>query len=390
MAQLLSTSVTGNLSVTQNISAGDISAGNISASNVVTYNIISSPGTSANVYVEPDGTGNLVITSTTPVVVQNSIFVTGNTSTGNLLIGSNGYIYINVSTKSPDEFAANQVILFAKNVANQVMLSYDTPKVNNFRYSPEFYMPTHPGFKQISLLRPPIGAPTTNSTIQTNVIGLSINVYSNSAQTTVGSNVSGSLFKSVQRRITIGANNSATVGNACMIANVNTVWAGGTTGNLAGNGGGYLFISRFCYETLGANVRSFVGMTNSQASGMIAGAGDYDPMLNTTFSIIGVGANAATGNLWYLVGPHGSARTVVDSTITINITDMYELVVSAQPGNGSVGLKLKNLSNGAESQTVQTTNLPAQNTFMQPVVLLKSNTAAASNISVVQWYLEAD
>ena len=363
MAELLTSNVTGNLTVTGNVSVStNISAGNIST----TLNI---------------SAGN--------IAVSKNLSVTGETFfDGNVVIETGGGLGINVSSASLDTAGANQVYLYAKNVANQIFVTFDTPRANNLKYSRATYVGAHQAFRTISFARPAAGAPTGNTTIFTSV-GFSLNIYSNSSQTTPAINTAASLFKSVQRRFTIGANNSATVGNAAIYANVNTVWGGGTTGGTSGNGGGYMFVTRFCYETLATNCRSFVGLSNAITT-MVTGAGDYDPFLNTAHTIVGVGANAATGNIWMMCGVNGTARTVVDSNVTINTTDAYEVVVIAQPGNGSIGVKLKNLSNGVESQTIFTTNLPTQNTFMQPQIFLKSNTANPSNISIINMYLETD
>lgn len=357
--------------------------------NLTVSNIQTAPGTSANVVIDPDGTGNLVISTTTPMWLGNTLFVTKDSLfDGNVVIETGGGLGLNVSTSSLDAAGANQVYLYSKNVANQIFITFDTPRANNLKYSRASYIGSHEAFRTIFFARPAAGAPATNTTIFT-AVGFSLNIYSNSSQTTSATNTTASLFKSVQRRFTIGANNSATVGNAAIYANVNTVWGGGTTGGTSGNGGGYLFVTRFCYETLATNTRSFVGLSNAQAS-MVAGAGDYDPFLNTAHTIVGVGANTSTGNIWYLCGINGTARTVVDSNVTINTTDAYEVAIVAQPGNGSIGMKLKNLSNGVESQTIFTTNLPVQNTFMQPQIFLKSNTANPSNISIMNMYLETD
>ena len=70
--------------------------------------------------------------------------------------------------------------------------------------------------------------------------------------------------------------------------------------------------------------------------------------------------------------------------------DVYELIIGVPPTGDSYGYKIRNLNNGAEPQGVATSGIPAANTFMQPVVLLKSNSAAVSNISIMNMYFEAD
>lgn len=353
MAQLLSTSVTGNLTVTSN-------------------------GSLDNLTVTSNGSlGNLTVTG--------NVIASGNIVSGNVYLTNNSVLVINTSVTSPDITTANQIALYSKNVANTLFFGFDTPRANNLKFFNDRFIPAHPAHRTVATLRPTSG--TTNVTVIVPSGGLSMNIYANSNIYTQAANTS---YKTSQRRITIGANNSSTTGNASIHANVNTAFGGNTAGN-PGGGGGYLMVTKFCYETLGANVRSFVGMTNATAS-MVTGAGDYDPFLNTAHSIIGVGSNSSVNTLWFLCGPNGATRTATNLGISfiMSTTDLYELSLSCSPGGDSIGWRVRNLSNGAEVSGTQTTNLPSGNIFMQPCMWIKSNTAASSNMSLVNMYLETD
>jgi hypothetical protein len=71
----------GNLIVTNNVSANTITTGS---------------GTNANLTIDPDGTGNLVITSSTPVVMSNTLTSNGNVafSGANISLGAVGNVKI--------------------------------------------------------------------------------------------------------------------------------------------------------------------------------------------------------------------------------------------------------------------------------------------------------
>jgi hypothetical protein len=109
MAELLTSNVTGNLTV---------------SSNVATNTIISPVGTSSNITIDPDGTGNLVISTSTPVVIANSLIVSVNTTTGNIVLSNSAYI-----TDLPTQFypvtanTENLAQVFVQALAGRTMLS---------------------------------------------------------------------------------------------------------------------------------------------------------------------------------------------------------------------------------------------------------------------------
>lgn len=322
-------------------------------------------------------TGNLIVSS--------NISLSGNSTV--LTIGTNGALVINVSTNSPNFTTANQAAFYTKNVANIVLFGVETQRANNANFDPHQYFASHQAFKMIGTVRPQLGTTNTTCFIAS---GLTMNLvaatsYSNTANG-VPTNTA-PIFKNSNKRFQISAANSATTGNATFYANVNTAWGGSTS-----NGGGYIYSVRFAYDTVASNLRSFIGVT-SATSTMAPTSTDYEPRTNQVYSVFGVGANVSSaGNLWLIYGIAGSARTATDlgNQFVINTNDVFELFLAVPPGGSSAGYRVRNLTNGAETQGVITTNLPLSNTWMQPVVLLKSNTAANSNLSIMNMYLETD
>ena len=379
--------IAGNVTTSRNISAGNL----VATYNVVTYNITSASGTSANIVIDPDGSGNLVISTATPTVFGNNVTLSSN-ATG-IMIGANGFLLINTSDIAPNFASANQAAFYTKNVANAVMFGIETQRANNGTWDPHAYFQTSMINKIVGYARPNLFA-TTNTTCFTG-LGLTVNCIALTQYCNTSNGIptnTAPVFKNTHRRVQIGANANATTGNATVFANANTLWMGGITGAAAGNGGGFIYAVKFAYDTIASNLRSFVGLTNATAA-FVNQSADYEPRTNTVYSMFGVGANVTSaGNMWLIYGAAGAARTATDlgSSFVFNTADVYELIIHVPPGGGSVGYRVRNLNNGAEVQGVTTTNIPAANTFLQPIVLLKSNTAAVSNISIMNMYYETD
>ena len=349
-------------------------------------------GVNANLTIDPQGTGNLVVSSTTPVALANTR-LSLNTDSSILYIGANGALALNNWITAPDFAGANQAVLYSKNVANVMMIGIETPTANNALFDPHAYVQTSMLSKIIGYVRPNLTG-VTNSTcfvtlgLSAQTIGLT--TYSNTANG-VPTNTS-PILKNIQKRFQLGANANATTGNASFFANANTLYVGGTAGTALNNSGGFLYSVRFSFDTIAANLRSFIGLTNA-TSVFVNQAADYEPRTNTEYAMFGVGANVTSaGNLWLIYGAAGGARTATDlgTNFFINTNDVYELIIGVPPTGDSYGYKIRNLNNGAETQGVATSGIPAANTFMQPVVLLKSNSAAVSNISIMNMYFEAD
>lgn len=159
-------------------------------------------------------------------------------------------------------------------------------------------------------------------------------------------------------------------------------------GNAAGRGGFY-FTTRFNLTTLAAGNRAFVGLADS-----IAAPTNVDPTTSTTPGKIGVAINANTGNWNWVNNVTGTAPTVtaLGASFPVNVTDMYELVIYSTPNGTSITYRFNNLSTGAQTaNTVVSTNIPANTTFLAPLFWMTNNAAASAvAMGTSGWYLESD
>ena len=141
-------------------------------------------------------------------------------------------------------------------------------------------------------------------------------------------------------------------------------------------------------DTLVANNRFFAGVSNLTAFP----TGDLDPRINTVYTMIGVGSNTNSGNWQLIAGANGQARVIVDAgaSFNVNTNDVLELTLFFQPGGTGAGYRFRNKTNGAETSGTLTAaiTLPSANQWVQPLLYIQSNTAAVTNISVYNMYLE--
>lgn len=401
MAQLLDTTVTGNIITSQNTSSGNLaitqnlSTGNSTTTqNTTSGNLIITQNTSSgNLSTTQNSTsGNSTVTQN---ISSGNVYVTQNTTSGNLIIQSpsgNSVILINASPYSPTSIAgANQVSIFVRNIANICMVATDSNRANNSNFDTSRVMGVSPANKMIGTVRPQLG--TTNTTCFTSH-GLTLNCVALTSYCNTSNGIptnTSPIFKNSNRRFQLGANANLTTGNATIFCNVNTAWMGGTTGTAVSNGGGFIYSVRFSHDILASNVRTVVGMTNAIIS-IVNGTVDYDPFINTVHHIIAVAGNTNSGNMWMLIGANGTARTATDLGVNFNFNtnDVYDLIINVPAGGGSVGWAIRNLTNGAQTGGMTSVNIPAANVFMQPHVCIKSNTAAISNTSIMNMYIETD
>lgn len=285
-------------------------------------------------------------------------------------------------TSVPDISAANTLQVYSRNIANQMLMYVNTPTANNTNFDPDAAVQPFMGSRLICSLSPQFG--TVNTSCFTNQ-GIAWNVTANTANASVQPGNGTPILKNSMRRVQLGANNSVG-GNAWLIANCNTVWGGGSTSN----GGGYLAVIRGSVDLSGSlNNKTFFGMFSNTAPITT----ELDPVANVKFNLIGLACNANATNNWAFVtsGAAGITVTGLGANFNYNFNDVLELTIYVPPGAGSVGYRVRNLSNGAETQGINTTNIPAANVFMQPCCFIQNNgagVAACSNISLMSIYIE--
>jgi hypothetical protein len=158
-------------------------------------------------------------------------------------------------------------------------------------------------------------------------------------------------------------------------------------GNAAGFGG-FFYTTRFGYASLQAGQRMFIGVSDSTVAPT-----NVDPTTQTTDAKVGLGINTNTGNLKLINNTKLSAPTVLDlgASFPVNTTSLYELILFSAPNGTSIGYRVTNISTNVQTSGSLTTNLPANTSFMAPL-LWETNNATAANASMYWsgWYLESD
>jgi hypothetical protein len=146
---------------------------------------------------------------------------------------------------------------------------------------------------------------------------------------------------------------------------------------------------RFGLTTLQSGNRAFAGLTD-----VTTAPANVDPTTNTTPGKVGMAINANTGNWKFVWNVTGTAPTVSDlgASFPVDTTSLYELVMYSPPNGSAINWRVTNLSTGAQvSSTTATTNIPANTTFLTPVIWMTNNATAASVAwDLVSWYLESD
>ena len=156
-------------------------------------------------------------------------------------------------------------------------------------------------------------------------------------------------------------------------------------GNAAGRGG-FKYTIDFSAATLVAGNYLFFGLSD-----IAANPTSVDPTTSSTFSKLGIGANANTGN-WKLINNLvGTAPTVTDlgSSFPVNTTDSLELVISCAANDSGFSWTLTNETTGAFASGRATTNIPSSTTFIAPLMYGSNNaTASAMAVALAGWRVE--
>lgn len=190
------------------------------------------------------------------------------------------------------------------------------------------------------------------------------------------------LTQTYRSTISTGA---AAGGIAFIRGNQTIVWRGNGVGL-----GGFMMVHRFALSALQTGMRAFVGVTDGAANPT-----NIDPLTATTPGCLGLAINASTGNWSRVNNTSGSARTAADlgSGIAVNATDLIELAIWCGPNDSGLWYMVTNLSTGAgmAGGAQLTANIPANTTFLVPVVWITNNaTAAAATLDFVSTYVETD
>lgn len=306
----------------------------------------------------------------------------GSNSTA-LYVGSGWDVGLNIASggmqlasqaSDPATPAAGQLRIYAKTIGGRVLPKWIGPSGVDTPFQASF------GFNRIAMSSPGAGSTTTvasGTTLTTSfgTVGLNANM-SNPTPTSTN------LMTSTRR--TEYTSTATAGGIGYQRQNVPLVYRGNASGL-----GGFYFTTRFGTGALQTGNRAFVGLSSSTAIPT-----NVDPLASTADSKMGVGINASTGNWFWISNVAGVAPTTVDlgTTIPVNTTGLYELIIFSAPNSTTITYRLKNLSTNVTLGDVTTsTNIPANTVFMAPYMWITNNTtAAAATLESGGWYLESD
>lgn len=147
--------------------------------------------------------------------------------------------------------------------------------------------------------------------------------------------------------------------------------------------GGFWFRALFGFNTFPAASRFFVGLQ----AGTTLPSGATDP--GTLTNVIGFGSNAAHSTI-YRIASGASAGTPVDTTWTRDTTDLFQVTIcSPREEADTVYVHLLRLSDLAEYSETLTTSIPANTTYLGPVVQVSNGTnASAVSIDLARMWCE--
>ena len=157
-------------------------------------------------------------------------------------------------------------------------------------------------------------------------------------------------------------------------------------GNAAGLGG-FFMIARWGMLTLAPTTRVFIGLRD-----VVTAPTNIDYRTSTTPGKIGMAISANTGNWGLCHNVSGGAVTVIDlgGSFPASGTDLYELVLFSAPNSASVGYRVMNLTTGATTSGTISSGLPANTTFLSPLVHINNNAATTTVMEFNKLYLETD
>lgn len=177
---------------------------------------------------------------------------------------------------------------------------------------------------------------------------------------------------------TVTTRNVATTSLAASLRAVALVTANATTssagtrhnaaqfwrGNAAGLGG-FFYVVRFYVDTIGANMRWFVGLLGSTA----VIAANVDP--GTLTDVVGFGMNAGGANVNWINNDSAGAATMTDlgASFPANVAGaVYEARIYCPPNGGTISYSLERLDVAQLVEGSVSVDIPAVATLLSPQV----------------------
>lgn len=285
-------------------------------------------------------------------------------------------ILFTASTTDPATPASGFLNLYAKQIANRNVPKWVGPAGVDVPVQASL------GYNRVTTMCPAGG---TTATTVVSMMGPT-GGFTASASTFSSVTLTNTRLTTSVRRCTLAT--STTAGTVVYLrCNSLECWRG----NLAGLGG-FFFTVRFGTEgTIQTGMRVFAGLADS-----IGTPTNVNPLTSTTPGKIGMAYDQATSANWQLVtNITGTAPTVLDLgasfPVNTSTSSLMELTLYCAPNGSTVGYRVWNLGSGVVTSGTLSTNLPANTTFLAPLLWATNNaTSAAVTLGFNRWYLETD
>lgn len=302
-------------------------------------------------------------------------------NTGIKIVTSGQGLTLKAAATNPTAPAADNVIIFGKNLAQRVLPASMGPSGMDAAMQPSMWR------QKVGRWNPPGNATT--------VPGVEGFAAPTAVGTATARNVATTNLMTRTRRL--GYVSAATA--AALTGHYSTT-AQFTTGNGSGLGG-FFYSCRFAMSDAAAvsGARAFVGMTSS-----VAAFTNVEP--NTLTNCIGVAQLSTDNTQLFLVYGGSAAQTAIalgtdfapyNGTVGVTTGNMFDLTLFCPPGsNGVVNVRLENVSNGQVYNNTITpgtpgTQTPANTTLLAHRAWRTNNaTALAVGIDIIGIYIETD
>lgn len=317
------------------------------------------------------GNANTATALATPRLINGVAF----DGTQDITIGGGGggsQATLILTSETPDVPAANEVVLFRRDIAGREMLAIMGPSGLDTTLQP------HWGRNKVATWNP-----AGNGTV----------IVANGAAaltatgTATAANVATTNRHTRQKRLDYLVTTAA----ATAVAGFRYAAAQWTIGAATAGDGGFHMIFRWAPATgvATATNRCFVGMANTTAAPT-----DVEP--STITNIVGVGWDAADANIQIMHRGTGAITKVnLGASFPVPTTDRtesYEIALFSPPGTTQqVGWTFTNNVTGVAASGVITTNMPTNTTLLAPRGWMSvGGTSSVIGIALMSGYIESD
>lgn len=271
----------------------------------------------------------------------------------------------------PSTPAADNLRVYAKNIAGRTMLKATSPSGVDYAYQPALFQ------QQVTIVTPGITATTITGLGN----GTPVLVGTGSAQATTQA-------QGAMNRIA----SSTTAGTG---AGIQTTTVGYYRGSGGTNADGFFYYARLNFNETLANytnsttgARFFAGLSSLG----ITGAGGMASSDNPTGSYAGFQYSAVrdTGGNIQFITKDNSVQDVVDTGVALASAKTYDFTVYSPPGGSTIYWRIANLTDGTSTEGDTTTRLPVATTAMRTGFSIAPLSTTARQIHWQRLYTESD